>query len=186
MFQHLFPLNASIECQAWALSLANYFDTFHKIIASMSFPIQVLRTTREKVLHNCATLSLEQLNQIPSGFNNNILWNVGHLIATQQLLCYGLGNQPTPISSDFIDRYRKGTRPEGDASGAEWSFIKDRLFTTINQFEIDLVEMDFSNFKTYRSSYGVQLNNIGQALSFNNVHEAMHLGVILSLQKLLK
>jgi len=32
--------------------------------------------------------SLEQLNKIPEGFNNNLIWNIAHCVVTQQLLCY--------------------------------------------------------------------------------------------------
>ncbi len=151
----------------------------------MSFPLQVLRQTRRNILRQCDGLSLEQLNHIPAGMSNNLLWNAGHVVATQQLLCYGLGNQPIPLPADFIERYRKGSRPVGAASGAEWTFIKSRMESTVDEFENDLRTLDFSNFREYESSYGVQLNNIGQALSFNNVHEGMHLGNMIVMKKLL-
>jgi len=150
----------------------------------MSFPLSILRTSRQNMLNLCGDLSLAQLNHIPTGFNNNLIWNLGHVIATQQLLCYGLAKQPTTISKDFIDRYRKGTKPNGPVDGAEGSFIKDRLFATVDQFEADLIRLDFSSFKSYATSYGVELNNVGQGLSFNNTHEGMHLGVMLALRKL--
>lgn len=150
----------------------------------MSFPLQVLRQTRQNILELCDSLTLAQLNHIPKGMNNNILWNVGHVIATQQLLCYGLGNQKIRLTPDFIDRYRKGSFPDGKASKAEWSFIKSRMFSTIDEFEYDLKTADFSNFRAYTTSYGIELKNIGQALSFNNVHESMHLGNIIVLKKL--
>lgn len=150
----------------------------------MSFPLQVLRQTRQNMLAVCAPLSLEQLNYIPTGFNNNILWNVGHCLATQQLLCYGLSGQPLSLPADFIARYRKGSKPENPATGAEWTFIKDRLFSSIAEFESDLRRLDFSNFKEYTTSYGTTMRNVGQALSFNNTHEGMHYGVILAMRKM--
>lgn len=36
--------------------------------------------------------SLEQLNKIPAGFNNNLIWNIGHIIVAQQSLIYQLSN----------------------------------------------------------------------------------------------
>ncbi|MEL6275207.1 MAG: DinB family protein, partial [Bacteroidota bacterium] len=129
----------------------------------MSFPISILRTSRQNMLNLCGDLALEQLNHIPRGFNNNLIWNLGHVIATQQLLCYGLAQLPTPIERSFIDRYRKGTSPNGQVDGAEWTFIKDRLLSTVDTFEADLSRLDFSSFKTYPTSYGVELSNVGQA-----------------------
>ncbi len=151
----------------------------------MSFPFIVLRATRQKVLQLTESLSLAQMNQIPAGFGNNLIWNAGHLIATQQVLCYALASLPTPIEADFIARYRKGSRPDGTVSMAEWTFIKDRLVTSVDQFEDDLRQLDFSNFSEYSTSYGVSLSNIGQALSFNNSHEALHLGTMMAMKKLI-
>jgi len=31
-----------------------------------------------------------QLNKIPKGFKNNLIWNIAHLLVTQQLLTYAL------------------------------------------------------------------------------------------------
>ncbi len=152
----------------------------------MSFPFVVLRASRSKVLQLTEGLSLEALNTIPTGFGNNLLWNAGHLVATQQLLCYALAGLPTPVEQDFIGRYRKGSRPDGQATMAEWTFIKDRLVSTIDQFEADLSRLDFGQFESYTTSYGVTLTNVGQALSFNNSHEALHLGTMMAMKKLLK
>ena len=35
--------------------------------------------------HYLKHFSLEQLNAIPEGFNNNILWNIAHTMVTHQL-----------------------------------------------------------------------------------------------------
>lgn len=150
----------------------------------MSFPLRVLRQTRRNMLAQCEPLDLERLNAIPAGFNNNLIWNVGHCLATHQLLCYGLGGQSPKLPADFIARYRRGTFPDGQANGAEWSFIRERLLSSVDTFEEDLRRLDFSNFKKYETSYGTTLTNVGQALSFNNVHEGMHFGTVLALRKL--
>ena len=44
--------------------------------------IDILRKARLKMLEKINELSLEQLNKVPEGFNNNIIWNMGRLIET--------------------------------------------------------------------------------------------------------
>ena len=73
------------------------------------------------------TISLEDLNKIPEGYNNNIFWNIAHLVATQQILVYKFSNVPVLVSDEIIDKYRKGTKPEADASQAEVDEIKELL-----------------------------------------------------------
>ncbi|PHO01645.1 damage-inducible protein DinB, partial [Rhodobacteraceae bacterium 4F10] len=56
----------------------------------MNKQFEVLKRSRDLVLKRIEGLSLEQLHIIPEGFNNNIAWNVAHLVVTQQLLHYKL------------------------------------------------------------------------------------------------
>lgn len=63
-----------------------------------------------KVLSNLLEeLSLEELNYIPAGFNNNILWNTAHILVTEQLLTYGLSGKEIKMEKEFINRYKKGS-----------------------------------------------------------------------------
>ena len=146
-------------------------------------PIDLLRATRKNTLGLCAGLSETQLNYIPEGFNNNLIWNAGHVIATMELLTYGLTGQHTPSHRDFINRYRKGTKPEGTIPTMEVAAIIAGLTASVTQLEEDLRNNDFSPFNPYETSYGVTLNSIDEAMDFNNMHEAMHIGSMLALRK---
>src|SRR5690606_33434819 len=54
----------------------------------VDFQLSLLETTRRKALEIAGGLTPEQLLAVPKGFHNNILWNLGHLVASQQVLCY--------------------------------------------------------------------------------------------------
>ena len=41
----------------------------------MKYQFEILKQTRANVLQAIESLSHEQMNQIPKGFNNNIVWN---------------------------------------------------------------------------------------------------------------
>jgi hypothetical protein len=74
----------------------------------MRFIFEALLTLRKNTLNSIAHLSDEQLHIIPAGFNNHIAWNLGHMVASQQGLCYRLGNVPLLVPQDFIDKFKKG------------------------------------------------------------------------------
>ena len=131
--------------------------------------------------------SLEELNKIPEGFNNNIIWNIAHSIATQQLLTYGLSGQTIPVNMDFINSYKKGTKPEGQIMQSEVDTIQKMLFSTVEILKEDYSKGLFKSFKEYTlSTTGGILSKVEHAIDFNNFHEGLHLGCCLQISKLVK
>ncbi|MCP2028150.1 hypothetical protein L1276_003318 [Flavobacterium sp. HSC-32F16] len=150
----------------------------------MNSVFDVQKTIREILLKILDNHSLEQLNRIPSGFSNNIIWNVGHCVAAQQTLVYKLSGLPAMVSEDFILKYRKGTKPEGDVSQEEVDEIKKLLSSTLEKTENDFESGLFVDYHEYTTSLGYTLKNIHGALDFNNYHEGVHTGIAMSLRKL--
>lgn len=150
----------------------------------MNSVFNVQKTSREILLKLLNSHSLEQLNKIPDGFNNNIVWNVAHCIAAQQSLVYKLSGLPAIVSEDFILKYRKGTKPEGDVSQEEVDEIRELLFTTLEKTENDFASGLFVDYTEYTTSMGFTLCNVHDALNFNNYHEGIHTGIIMAIKKL--
>ncbi|MCA0131423.1 DinB family protein [Winogradskyella alexanderae] len=128
-------------------------------------------------------LSLQELNKIPQGFNNNIIWNIAHVIVTQQLLVYYLSGLPTLVSQDMIDSYRKETKPNHNLSQAEIDAIKNLLFSTIDKTKEDYDAKIFQSYNQYTVTTKNTIRNVEEAIEFNNFHEGIHLGYILALRK---
>ena len=147
------------------------------------FIIDISRKNRKMFEQFLNTYSTAQLNAVPQGFNNSIVWNIAHTIATQQLLVYGLSNQAFLIPEDFINKFRKGTKHEKDLSATEIDDVKNLLFTTINQTEADYKAGVFKSFNHYTTSTNTTLTSVEEAMAFNNFHEGIHLGYILALKK---
>lgn len=149
----------------------------------MEKQFEILRANRGLILKIIGNLTLEQLNKIPNGFKNNIAWNVAHLVVTQQLLCYKLAGLNILITEEMVEAYQKGTAPSRDISQDELDTIKEQLVALPDTFEEDYKAAIFNKYKTYPTSVNVTLNNINEAFEFNNYHEGIHLGIILSLKK---
>lgn len=127
----------------------------------------------------------EQLNHIPNGFSNNLAWNLGHVMVTQQLLVYRLSGLSTYVSDEIIDRYRIGTKPEAPVSSSEIEEIKKELIVLVDKSTSDWKSGKFESYKEYPTSFGVTLRSSVDAMQFNNNHEALHLGYMMAMRKLL-
>jgi len=149
----------------------------------MQTQIKILQQTRSNVLTIVENLSIEQLNKIPPNFSNNVLWNFAHLVVTQQLLCYKLSGLPLKIPTDWVDKYRKGSKPEGSLTAAEVIPIKEKFVNLVDVLQEDYENRIFQNYQSYPTSFGIELTNIEEAIQFNNVHEGLHLGYIMALRK---
>ncbi|HET6569113.1 MAG TPA: DinB family protein [Rhodothermales bacterium] len=147
--------------------------------------IEMLRQVRAVVKRNIADLSDEQLLVIPEGFRNNILWNVGHLVVTQQTLLYRLSGQEMYVGSDLVDRFRKGTSPADWTETPDADRLKALLTELPERLPEDYANGRFANFQEYQTSTGPLLQDIGDGIAFNNFHEGLHLGVIQSMKKLI-
>ena len=130
-----------------------------------------------------AGYTLEQLNKIPEGYNNNLIWNIAHVIVVQQMLVYNLSGLPMMISDEMISKYKKGTKPGHIVMQAEVDDIQTLLVETINQTEADLENKIFTNFQEYPTSTGFVLRSASDAMAFNDFHEGLHIGIAMSIRK---
>jgi DinB superfamily len=150
----------------------------------MNQTFEITRTSRKIVSQFLDNYSLEQLNKIPEGFKNNLIWNIAHIVVTQQLLVYKFSGLPMMVSDELVQKYMKGTKPELDASQDEVDEIKSLLSKTVDQTKEDYDNGIFKNYQEYPTSTGFVLKNVEDAMAFNNFHEGLHIGILMSLRKL--
>lgn len=141
------------------------------------------RKACKKVLDS---LSTEQINEIPEGFNNNILWNCGHIISVQQMLIYGLSNVPFSSDMRLINQFLPGTRPNAYYGSDMINEVKMLLFSTFEQIQKDITTGVFSNFNPFRTAINFEISNLESAIAFNQYHEALHMGHMLNIKRFLK
>lgn len=150
----------------------------------MTTQFNIFQKSRELVFKRIENLTLEQLHTIPEGFNNNIIWNVAHLVVTQQLLHYKLSGLDCLVPDELITNFKKGTTPSQSLNEEEVSEIKDLLIGLPATLQEDYEAGIFQEYQAYPTSTGFELSDINTAIAFNNMHEGMHLGVIMALTKL--
>jgi len=141
--------------------------------------------SRKVLLKFLENYSLEQLNKIPEGFSNNLIWNIGHIIVVQQMFVYALSGLPMMVSDDMVAKYKKGSKPEHNVSQEEMDEIKKLLFTTLEQTQNDFETQLFKNYNEFTTITGFVIQDVTSAIVFNNYHEALHTGMMMQIRKFL-
>jgi hypothetical protein len=149
----------------------------------MKEQFELIRQTRTRFIDLVNGLSIEELNEIPAGMNNNIAWNFGHIVTAQQGLCNGLSGVELDVPDELTAGYKKGTKPEGFINQDTIDQLKDYTLSCIDELERGLGENVFVQYKPYTTSYGYTLNNIEDAVRFVMVHDALHLGYAMAIRK---
>jgi hypothetical protein len=151
----------------------------------MKKSIDISRGARTFLINLLDGISIEKLNEIPTGFNNNLVWNIGHVIANQQLICYRNAGVTPLVEEQFIDKYKTGTRPNGFIDEAEFSIWKGYLLSTIDKLEEDIAAHKFENYKPFvlKSYADLRIENINDAIKFISFHDGLHVGYTMALKR---
>ena len=149
----------------------------------METTFRINNTSRNVLLKFLEETSLAQLNSIPEGFINNIIWNIGHIVVVQQMLVYNLSGLPMMVSDELVSKYKKGTAPNQNCTEAEVKELKKLLFDTLEQTKTDFDNNIFKTYTEFTTMTGFLVNSATAAMEFNNFHEGLHIGVIMQLKK---
>lgn len=154
----------------------------------MEKSLNIIIGARSYITNLIEEFSIEQLNEIPAGFHNNLIWNFGHIISVQQGLCYlSSGEQPV-VEQDLITKYKSGSKPEGLVDVEEYDKLKSYLFTTIDRMDEDKKKGLFKNYNGFglKSYADLRIENIDDAIKFVAFHDGLHVGYMMALKRVLK
>ena len=148
--------------------------------------IAYIKKTRALFLALIQDLSIEQLNEIPPGFNNNIIWNVGHIAVSTLGLCYIRSQVKPEMVLPFSGSYVKGSRPGHQVTTEELDQLKHILIQSIDQIEKDIQNETFTNWVTFNTdTYQIPMDNIENTLTGCVAHENLHLGIAKAMKSMI-
>ena len=153
----------------------------------METTLRILENNRNVYLRLLESFTLEQLNTIPNGFSNNIIWNIAHIIVTQQILVYQLSGLPLQVSQEMEEMFKNGSKPTCLTTQTEVNEIKTLLLETVEKIKIDFQMPNlFENYNEFTTkSTSFLIDSAKTALEFNNFHEGVHYGIMLQIKKFL-
>lgn len=139
------------------------------------YTIDLINSIRKQFTDLVSNARLDQLNTIPNGFNNNIAWNFGHMIASG----YGLAFVSTGVNASLdiplLSKFKKGTKPEAPVTQEEINTLKDLA----DQFPLALEEAikadRFQNIKSYTTqTFGLPMDTLESVLITIVAHDTLH------------
>lgn len=151
----------------------------------MSEIFNFIINSRKAFIQLTEGLTIEQLNKIPDGYNNNIIWNFGHVVVSTQTLCYvRTGILADASSVKFNEFYKKDTRPTYTVTEQEVAEIKALAVDSIEKIKEDYANGVFANITPFSTStYGVELKSIEEVLITTIGHDNVHFGYAWALKK---
>lgn len=134
------------------------------------------------------TLTVEELNEIPAGFKNNVIWNFGHIVVTTPVLCYiRTGIREIGFDIKYLNDFKKDSTPSRYISEEEIAELKLLAISSIESIKNDYENGVFKQMKPCATStYVAEMKSIEEVLITASGHDNMHLGYALAQRKLIK
>lgn len=151
--------------------------------------LEIIIAFRKYLLSKIDELSVEQLNEVPGPFSNNIIWNLGHMNAVLQSLCYRASGVPMHIEDAYFFPFLPGTSPERVFDADEVVSIK-RQFISLPEKLVEDLQQDI--FKTYKAPekiekvYKIKLDSVHDAVKYTAFHDSTHMNAIIMLGKMVR
>ncbi|MEE8576880.1 MAG: DinB family protein [candidate division Zixibacteria bacterium] len=151
------------------------------------------KSLRRAIIGALDKIPPDMIETIPDRLRNNIHWQAGHIVTVQMSLSYRRSGLPMPVSDEWLSSFGKGTSP------ADWetlepgltipSYRKTRklLDDSIDQMSDDMERLLKTKYpEPVTVTSGLVITSFAEALEFLPVHEALHLGSIRTMHRLLE
>lgn len=144
--------------------------------------------TRQKFIELIDSLSVDQLNNIPTGFNNNIIWNFGHIIVSTQTLVYTrTGIRPDTAWVKYNEDYKKDTKPTRFIEKVEIDELKAIAIASIEEIRNDYENGIFGTITSFATAtYGYPMDTIEEVVALTSGHDNVHYGYALAQRRLVQ
>ena len=139
--------------------------------------------TRNFFLRKVEALPSDIVRVQPEGFNNNILWHIGHVLTVTEQFMFGFPKKTTFLPENYVELFGNGTKP------SEWNEehvpqIED-LIAQLKEQVARLKEIKVENFEQALKQSFLGLETYGELAQMALFHEAHHLGQIHTIQRVI-
>lgn len=138
------------------------------------------RVTRRAIEQTLEGITPELASIIPEGFNNNIHWQLGHILKTAEFFLF-FGEETLP--ENYQQFFGPGSKP------AEWPENVPSIKTLQQQLKEQLERIEQVNVEKFNDKLPKPMignETFGEFAAFGAFHESLHLGQIQAIKRLLQ
>jgi hypothetical protein len=143
-----------------------------------------LQFSRNNVLRHLESVNEKNSIRIPDGYNNSVLWNVGHILLAMEDALFKATGRKFMLPEQYRFLFDGGTKPK------EWTVELPSLTLLIEQLrdQTDRVRQTFKGqlkeeLPTVIHFSGLPpLTTVAENLSLALLHEGQHIGYIMAIK----
>ncbi|WP_458118573.1 DinB family protein [Paenibacillus sp. Z6-24] len=152
---------------------------------SNSFIFTWTARNRQNIQKYLDNLTAEQRTIVPEGFNNNIYWQVGHIVTVADSIVYRLAGRERKLPAVYDTFFAPGTKPaEWQGEPPAWEEILRVLNEQPDQFREALEGQLEAPVAVPENFAGAKVLN--DLMELNLSHESAHSGMINAMSRLVK
>ncbi|WP_227937628.1 DinB family protein [Alkalihalobacillus deserti] len=136
--------------------------------------------TRKKLSETVEGVSSESYDIVPEGFNNNIRWQVGHILVAGELFLF---KDQENLPANYSEFFKSGSNPANWTSDVP---LVETLFRQLNEQLVRINDIPNEVFNQKLPEPFIGNETVGELAAFGAFHEALHLGQIQSLKRLIE
>jgi hypothetical protein len=140
-----------------------------------------LESYRSDLLSVVENLTVQEAEFIPTGFNNNIRWNLGHIYLDQFLWIQAVTKEKAPVAEQFNEWFGYGSSP---ASFSSETPSLEELKNLLKTQPAKIKDVYGNRLEEEFPPTEMGMHTIEQVLTRTIFHEGMHLQTILDIKKL--
>lgn len=142
-----------------------------------------IELTRSFFIKHVDGIQEDLANIQPEGFNNNILWHIGHILTTTESLVFGFPKKSNHLPANYMELFARGTKP------ADWQGGVPTISVLSSQLKEQLTRLkeipaEKLNVKLKEPFLGQE--TFGELVNFALFHENLHLGHIQAMKRVIE
>lgn len=139
--------------------------------------------TREYFIKNVESVSKEQTDVQPDGFNNTIHWLTGHVLTITEQTMFGFPHATTHLPTNYIELFGNGTKP------ADWTGnipVMDQLLVQLKDQLTRLKQISTEQLDQDLNTPFLGCKTVGELAGLTLMHEATHMGQIQAMKRMIE